>query len=192
MIAEIQFGNLFLDLGCGLGQDLRRLVQDGAPGEYLVGLDLEREYIELGYELFNDRSTLRSIFLAQDFNEDTPELSRLARRIKIINSGYFMHLWDWQTQLNAAKRMIRLISPGRGSLITGVHFGSRSAGLWTNVPAGFQAMFLHNQRTLSELWAQAAHETQTKWKFECLVEDDEYCKSLDPEGCRLRWVAEQE
>lgn len=192
MIKEIQSGNLFLDMGCGLGQDLRRLVQDGAPAEHLIGLDLEHEYIELGYELFNDRSELRSKFLVQDYAEDTLEIRRLAKKVKIINSGYFMHLWDWDTQLNAAKRMINLILPGSGSIITGVHFGSRSAGLWKNVPPGFEAMFLHNQNTLSELWAQAAKETRTKWNFECFIEDDEYCKSLDPEGCRLRWIAEQE
>lgn len=192
MIEETKSGNLFLDMGCGLGQDIRRLVQDGAPAEYLAGLDLEHAYIALGYELFRDEQTLQSRFLCQDFLEDTPEISSLAKNIKIINSGYFMHLWDWDTQLNAAKRMIQLVSPTNGSIIAGVHFGSRSAGIWTNVPAGFKSMFLHNEQSLSELWKQAGKETQTNWKFECFTEEDDYCKDLDPEGCRLRWVAERE
>ncbi|KAH8693009.1 hypothetical protein BGW36DRAFT_399749 [Talaromyces proteolyticus] len=192
ILKEIQAGNLFLDLGCGLGQDIRRLVQDGAPAEHLIGLDLERDYINLGFELFNDQQKLRSVFLAQDFAEDTPEISRLAKRIKIINSGYFMHLWNWEKQLNAAKRMIQLVLPGSGSIICGVHFGSQSAGMWKNVPPGFEEMFLHNRESLSKLWNQAEKETKTSWKFECVEEDDEYCRDLDPEGCRLRWIAEQE
>ena len=36
---EIQSGSLFLDMGCGLGQDLQRLVHNGAPAEGLIGLD---------------------------------------------------------------------------------------------------------------------------------------------------------
>lgn len=47
-------------------------------------------------------------------------------------------------------------------------------------------MFRHNQETLSKLWQQAGAETNTVWKFQVVIEDDEYCKDLDPEGCRLR------
>ena len=80
-----------MDLGCGLGQDLRVLVRDGTPAENLVGLDLMREYIDLGYELFQDRERLSSTFIAQDFFEDTPEIENIARKAKVINFGYFMH-----------------------------------------------------------------------------------------------------
>ena len=87
----VKAGNVFVDLGCGLGQDLRVLVRDGTPAENLVGLDLMREYIDLGYELFQDRERLSSTFIAQDFFEDTPEIENIARKAKVINFGYFMH-----------------------------------------------------------------------------------------------------
>ena len=191
MIKEIQSGSLFLDLGCGLGQDIRRLVHDGAPAENLIGLDLESDYINLGFELFNDRETLRSTFLAQDFAEDTPELVSLAKKVKVINSGYFMHLWTWEKQLGAAKRMIQLLSPGSGSIITGVHFGSRSAGITTNVVPGLEGIYIHSRESLAELWSQAGKETQTQWNFYCVEEEDDYCKEYNPEGCRLRWTVEE-
>ncbi|KAJ5784974.1 uncharacterized protein N7503_010186 [Penicillium pulvis] len=192
MVEETKSGHMVLDLGCGLGQDIRRLVWDGAPEKSIVGLDLHHAFIALGYELFKDEGTLDTSFLCQDFWEDTPEISSLAKNIKIINSGYFMHLWDWDTQLKAAKRMIQLVSPTGGSMIAGIHFGSHSAGTWSNGPLEFRSMFLHNEKSLSELWKQAGKETQTHWKFECLITEDDDCKELHPEGCRLRWVAELE
>ncbi|KAJ5287036.1 hypothetical protein N7478_002722 [Penicillium angulare] len=54
VIEEIRARSFFLDMGCGLGQDIRRLILDGAPAEHLVGLDIEPAYIDLGYELFKD------------------------------------------------------------------------------------------------------------------------------------------
>ncbi|KAL8695808.1 MAG: hypothetical protein Q9201_007954 [Fulgogasparrea decipioides] len=57
---------LFLDLGCCLGQDIRKLVVDGAASENLYGLDIEPHFIDLGYELFRDRRTLKSRFTIAD------------------------------------------------------------------------------------------------------------------------------
>lgn len=134
----------------------------------MVGLDLMREYIDLGYELFQDRERLSSTFIAQDFFEDTPKIENTARKAKVINSGYFMHLFTWGTQLNVAKRMIQLAAPERGAIILGVHFGSRAAGTWGSVPSCFSEMFHHNQKTLSKLWQQAGAETKTVRKFKLL------------------------
>ena len=48
-----------LDVGCCFGQDLRRLVVDGAPSENLVGLELKPQFLSLGYDLFADREFLQ-------------------------------------------------------------------------------------------------------------------------------------
>lgn len=188
VIEQTQSGHLLLDLGCGLGQDIRRLVQDGAPAENLIGLDVVPEYIDLGYQLFMDRSKQAFTFLIQDFFEDTPEMDDLKQRVKVINSGYFMHLWSWEIQLNAAKHMIQLLSPDKGAIITGVHFGSPSPGMWTKVPPGLSPMFLHNKETLSELWIQAGKQTQTTWTIQIAIEHDKHCKDIDSDGYRLRWA----
>ncbi|KAL4951391.1 hypothetical protein BDW69DRAFT_186459 [Aspergillus filifer] len=189
ILNKINAGALFLDLGCGLGQDIRQLVHDGAPSENIIGLELRQAYIDLGYELYQDKQTLQFNFLVQSFFTDTPELTNLAGRIDIINSGYFMHMWDRETQLAVAKRMISLLSPEKGSLITGVHFGSRSPGKWEGAKNG--VMFLHNAHTLRALWANCARETGTTWDFRCVVEEDEPCRDMDSEACHLRWVAER-
>ncbi|KAJ5093945.1 hypothetical protein N7456_009806 [Penicillium angulare] len=193
VIKQTQSGGLLLDIGCGLGQDLRRLVQDGVPGKNLIGLEIQHAYIDLGYELFQDKSMLQCKFLVQDFFKDTAELVSLEKKITIMNSGYFMHMFDWEKQLDVAKRMIHLIAPSEGSIITGVNFGSSHfAGPFSDVPPGFDAIYLHNQHSLSEIWSEAAKATGTKWKFDCVIEDDKNFKNMASGGCRLRWTVEKQ
>ena len=55
-----------LDLGCCFAQELRQLVLDGVPSKRLYGIDVEPKFFELGYDLFLDRNTLRSDFLAEN------------------------------------------------------------------------------------------------------------------------------
>jgi hypothetical protein len=190
IIEGVRSGKVLADLGCALGQDLRYLVYEGAPSENLVGLDLRQDFIDLGYDLFKDRSTLRARFLIQDFFADTPELVDLCGKIDIINSGYFLHSWDWDGQLQCATRMIQLMSPEQGAMMTGIQFGSHATGLWSTTPSGVDAgpMFLHDDQTLRKLWNQAAHATQTSWDVQITMEEDPECTSFDPRGCHLRWV----
>ncbi|PYH40505.1 class I SAM-dependent methyltransferase [Aspergillus saccharolyticus JOP 1030-1] len=192
IIAHTQANHLFLDLGCGLGQNIRRLIYDGAPADRLIGLDLFPEYISLGYRLFKDEATLPSRFLVQNFFEDTPSMQQIAGKIKAINSGYFMHLWSWDMQLNVAKRIIQVMAPEKGAIARGVHFGRHAAGVCGHTVDGLDAesMFLHTPDSLTRLWEQAAEEMSTRLKVDCVSEDAGYCKSLDHDGCRLRWVVE--
>lgn len=189
ILNHIKSGSLFLDLGCGFGQDMRRLVYDGAPSENLIGLELRQDFVDLGYELFRDKLQLKSRFLVQNFFEDTSEIMNLEKDVKIINSGMFMHLWDWENQVQVGKRMIHLLAPERGAIITGLHFGSRSSGMWEAVKDS--PMFVHSERTLKDLWDQCAQETGTSWEFRCVVKEVEYCQDLDSEACNLRWTAER-
>ncbi|OGM41635.1 hypothetical protein ABOM_009716 [Aspergillus bombycis] len=170
---------------------MRRLVQDGTSSTNLIGLDSAEEFINLGFELFNDRFSLESTFIVQDFFEDTPQLDNLASRVKLINSGYFMHLFNWDTQLHVAKRMMRLACPEKGAIITGINFGSRSPPDWDMVPPGLPPQYLHDQRSLARLWGLAARETRMNWMFRSVIDYDEYCNMLDPNGYRLRRVAER-
>nr|XP_001395631.2 hypothetical protein ANI_1_1890104 [Aspergillus niger CBS 513.88] len=100
IISHLKMSSIMLDLGCGFGQDIRRLVYDGAPAENIFGLDKEEEFIELGFDLFRDRATLKSTFLVDDFLKPSAKLVQLAGHIHIINSGYFLHLWDWNGQVD--------------------------------------------------------------------------------------------
>ncbi|KAL8822949.1 MAG: hypothetical protein Q9191_006328, partial [Dirinaria sp. TL-2023a] len=129
-----QIPQTFLDLGCCLAQDLRKLVYDGASPHNLYGLDVERKFIELSYELFRDADTLKSQFVIDDMLRTDAEevdlqvpqnakhnesvsppnvvpLASLEGRVSIIAANSFLHLYDYSDQLKLAKRIERLLSP---------------------------------------------------------------------------------
>ena len=48
---------------------------NGAPSETLTGTELERDFIDLGYELYKDRDSLKTTFVSGDFfNLDSTSL----------------------------------------------------------------------------------------------------------------------
>ena len=61
----------FLDVGCCLGQDLRKLAYDGVPSTRLYGLDRDARFIGLGYELFRDRHRFGAHFANADLMAQT-------------------------------------------------------------------------------------------------------------------------
>jgi hypothetical protein len=177
-----------------LGQDIRRLVYDGVPSENIFGLELDQELVNLGYELFRDHDHLQATFVIQDLLTDTPALEQLSGQISFLNSGFFLHLWDWDGQIRVVKQMLKLIRPERGSLITGVSFGSHSPGEWDNNPHGGQPMFVHDNNTFSRMWNQIERETSTKFAIHTELETAEGFDQLrqgDSKGRLQRWVVER-
>lgn len=59
VLSGIRADERYLDLACCFGQALRKLVFD-APSENPMGLDFERQLIDLGYDIFLDWSALKS------------------------------------------------------------------------------------------------------------------------------------
>lgn len=68
VLSRTKQGEKLLDLGCCMGQDIRKLVFDGAPAENVSATELEPEFIDLGFELFRDKERLeRTTFTTGDF-----------------------------------------------------------------------------------------------------------------------------
>ncbi|KAI9933739.1 hypothetical protein ASPWEDRAFT_168013 [Aspergillus wentii DTO 134E9] len=190
IVQRVKDGGLFLDLGCGLAQDVRRLVYDGAPSENTIALDNRAEFINLGYALFQDKETLKTEFVVQNFLDDSLFEHPWAGKISVANAGYFIHIWSWNGQVKAIKRILRLLSMKDGDTVTGLNFGKHNPG-----PAeGFLAVdgepvFRHNPTTISRLWEQVGEETGTKWVVEARMEEDEGHRNVMSDGDRLVWYA---
>ncbi|KAI0087630.1 hypothetical protein BDY19DRAFT_954640 [Irpex rosettiformis] len=170
---------LFLDLGCCLGNDLRKLVQDGYPIQYVIASDLRQELWDLGHKLFRStQETYPARFISGDVFDSSflaveppmptssasdlppvPDLSSinslnaLRGRVSAIYIGAFFHLFSEEKQHFIAKLLAGLLSPEPGSIIAGVQGGAAQKGFWkpTAGTTGFK-MFCHSPESWSELW----------------------------------------
>ncbi|KAI0764911.1 hypothetical protein C8Q74DRAFT_1450053 [Fomes fomentarius] len=140
---------LFLDLGCMMGTDVRRLVHDGYPASRILGCDLRPEYIESGYTLFSDKGTCAIHFIAADIFDlptiiapstasaepaHTPDLgsvtdlSQLMGTLSHIYTGALFHLFDEETQYGLAVRLALLLKKTPGAVVFGRHQGLEKEG----------------------------------------------------------------
>ncbi|KAK0511129.1 hypothetical protein JMJ35_006681 [Cladonia borealis] len=153
-----------------LGKEIRYLVQDGVPSTQLYGFDLEPEFIELGYQLFRDRDRLQATFVSGDILAEptTPEgqeLARLQGEIDIIFASSFLHVWDWGDMIKAARSLVSMTRPCRGSMILGKQLGSLKAGQY-KMPTSRGFNFRHNKESMAQFWQRVGDETGTSWKVE--------------------------
>lgn len=164
VLKRVKSGARLLDLGCCFGQDVRRLVVDGAPdaGANLYGADLQSEFFDLGYDLFRDRETLRAHFLKADIFEAQSALNELKGSVDIIHAAAFLHLFDWDQQLAVLRAVVKLLKPVKGSLMLGRQVGNvegkETMGGMTN-----RRLFRHNEESWRKLWSQISQETGTNW-----------------------------
>ena len=197
IVYQHQHPQIFLDLGCCLAQDLRKLVFDGAPSENLYGLDIERRFISLSYDLFRDHDTLKSQFVVADMflaDEETtdsdvlgpstqkastsPEtivsLTSLDNRVSIIAANSFFHLYNYSDQLKLAKRVVRLLSPKPGSLILGRQVGSSVPGEYTAVD-NKGTRYAHDVASFHGFWEHVANEVGDGCRFrvEATLDEEE-------------------
>ncbi|KAL4948744.1 hypothetical protein BDW69DRAFT_87575 [Aspergillus filifer] len=190
-----------LDAGCCVGQELRFLANQGIPGSQLFGIDLEQPFIDLGYRLFKDKDRLGATFvlgnLMEDGNfmedNDTEALTKtLGGNIDIVFASSLLHLWEYSTQLKVALRLVRLLRDQPGVMVIGRQMGSVLAGEYPL--AGFcdGTMYRHNPLSMKGMWHDVEKATQTRWKVEAsLMEDDLIKKNQDtPWGdanIRIMW-----
>ena len=122
-----------LDMGCCFAQDVRKLVSDGAPSGNIYGAELRQEFIDLGYDLFRDRDTLKSKFLIGDVFDDSDEseFKQIDGGIDIIYAASIFHLFNWDDQVRVAEQVVGLLRPVEGSIV----FGKRR---WNVNPAEYE------------------------------------------------------
>ncbi|PQE24513.1 methyltransferase domain-containing protein [Rutstroemia sp. NJR-2017a WRK4] len=152
----------FLDLGCCVGQELRKLVHDGAPSEKLYGCDLRSEFYDVGYDLFKDKDTLKTTFLTADiFDEENEDLKKLEGDIDVVYAGSFLHLFGWDDQVKICKRLTKILKK-EGSVVMGRQVGEVTAGERTHTVDTSRTLFVHNKESFERMWKEVGESTGTK------------------------------
>lgn len=142
----------FLDIGTCLGQDIRKLIHDGARAEYVYGSDTSSAFIDLSYKLFRDESKIpRDHFLyPANLLSENDALSRLDGKATILHVGAVFHLFSEEEQELAAERCLKLLRPNGKVLILGNQVGHTTASSASS-ESGMRG-FLHSQESWKRTW----------------------------------------
>lgn len=171
-----------------MGQDIRKLVYDGAPVENTYASDLKKDFWGFGYDMFLDKATLKTPFIEADIFDADSELKQLNGKMDLINAASFFHLFDWDGQVKAAKRVVELLKPMPGSMIFGRQGGKPEPGNFAHVKKDL-TVFWHNPESWAKMWEQVGAETGTKWKVEATLGEEDLSKrmktNLVPAGTRF-------
>ncbi|OJJ08799.1 hypothetical protein ASPVEDRAFT_144863 [Aspergillus versicolor CBS 583.65] len=155
VLTRIKSGETFLDLGCCFGQDIRKLVHDGAPGENLIGVDTESRFLDLGHQLFKDKNRLKAHFQTGDvFAEDF--LQEWRGKVDIIFLGSFLHLFSFEQQRAIVLQLGRLLR-GNNSLVFGRHLATTGKGGTLKENACGWSLYHHSEETIREIWETDPH-----------------------------------
>ncbi|CAN8105283.1 unnamed protein product [Discula destructiva] len=167
MVHKLRAGATYLDIGCCVGQDIRKLVADGAPAQQLYGAELQPEFIDLGYDFFQDRETLSSKFMQADVLDRGPAnpLEELAGAVDFIHLGMMLHIFEWDQQRDLLENCIRILKPEPGVLILGQAVGNADGALSAGQTGGnfTGKAFRHNESTFKALWKEIEERTGTVW-----------------------------
>lgn len=119
-----------------MGTDVRKLVWQGYPASNVLGCDLRQEFIDAGYELYQDRGSCKIHFFEDDLfsvpatadhasTQPPTELSQVTKlvqlkdRINHFYTGAVFHLFNEETQFAFALRVGALLKREKGSIAFG-------------------------------------------------------------------------
>lgn len=148
---------IFLDIGCAFAQDIRRLVADGADSSKCYGMDLRLEFLDLGYELFRDKETLKTRFIEADIFEEPSPLVELYGKVDIINASSFFHLFSWDESKIVAQRCLKLFTGKKNNLLLGRQVGNSNPGEYArgHTPG---MRYRHNVESWRRFWTEIGQE----------------------------------
>ncbi|MCJ1306706.1 hypothetical protein MMC25_000349 [Agyrium rufum] len=152
-----------LDLGCCFAQDLRKLAYDGCPGENLYACDLRPDFIDLGFDLFRDKDSLKAHFMTGNVFEEGGALGELEGTIDVLYAASFFHLFNYEEEVAVAKRVVKLLKPVKGSVLFGRQRGNIKPGTYPHRTNASGTMYRHDASTWKQMWKEVGEATGTEW-----------------------------
>ena len=203
-------GESILDMGCGLGQDVRRLRSETGLKTKLYAVDVEKEMWELGSALFGDGDPKIPVaeFLCADAQQYAPgfgsfgkggSLEKLRGSIDVVLMSKFLDLFEWNASLSVLKTVVELSHIG--TRVVCCCIGTQRGKACHHASEGGPAMYpmVHDDRSIHSLFMDLNVSTHggTTWNVESELvdlkrwgfdEDDVACIShVEPMG--LQFVA---
>jgi hypothetical protein len=163
IIERLRHGEVLLDIGCFIGNELRELVYGGAPSDNMYALDVISHW-EIGYEMYRDKSTFKAQFIEGDFlkAQDVPQLKPLEGKVDVFITCAILHLWTYETQVEFLKTVVGFSKPQ--SMIVGWNLASQKPYDLSFSPG--RSMRLHDKESFTQLWKEIGEQTGTEWEVE--------------------------
>ena len=163
-----------LDVGCGLGQDLRKLRYDGALIQRTYAVEIVQGLIDSGFDLFMDGNQSKDNLIAGDVLKDDPSqwlrVFGIEDGFHVVHIGAVFHLFDWNDQVLIAKNLISLTGKRKNSVIFGWHFAARNSGLVSLGPKKEAQIYGHNEESMKRFWKEVGEVTGTEWSLQVRCE----------------------
>lgn len=107
---------------------------------------------------------MQATFIKSDIFDDHSLLVRnYENSFDILICGDFFHLFNFDGQVQAGIKCVRLSRARPGTTIIGKQIGASSP---MTIPTGFSSkahMYLHNENSFRKMWAEVEEQTQTIW-----------------------------
>jgi hypothetical protein len=171
ILERMKNGDKYLDIGCCVGQDIRKLVFDGALSENTYGSDLQQPFMDIGYELFLDKDTLKTTFIAADVFDADSNLKQLDGKVDVVHAASFFHLFDWDEQMRASTRIAQLLKPKAGSLVVGRQVGNVNAGSFVGMYGPKNMRYRHDGASFTKMWKEVGDATGYEFQVDAFLED---------------------
>ena len=103
-------------------------------------------------------------FAANALDDEDAALDKLQGKMDVVYAGSFLHLFNWEDQLEICKRIIKTLKPVKGSLLFGRQTRNVKGRESENLPTVGGMVWRHDVESFKKLWDVAGSDTGTKWK----------------------------
>jgi hypothetical protein len=149
-----------------LGQDIRKLLHDGAPADSVMGAELNPGFIDQGYALCRGQDRLRSRFVAPAdiLGDEEGALAKLNGTFDVVQLGIILHLFTWEEQKAVFINAVRLLEGDKkGTVIIGQAVGDLGGISRKTAGGGDKPTFMQNKDSISLLIQEVGIATGTRW-----------------------------
>ena len=156
--------------------------------ESLYGSDKIPDYERLGQELFHDADNFKGRFISADLFADDADNALVKTRgtwdfVSIVS---FLHVFGWETQIRACKRIIKLLAQNPGSMVIGSQSGSTQSGEKTIEPpfvaeGEYRSVFQQSVETFTEMWSIVEKDEGVRLKVNVVYDDEKEWETREKE-----------
>lgn len=138
-----------------IGHKLFKTTPETFPVPFVGGSVLDPKFIEPRSPFYTPPTTSRP-----DLKTLT-SLTPLQGHVSVIHNASFFHLFDEETQLQAARALASLLSPEPGSMIFGHHSSEPVSGLRAFANSRGERIYCHSPEDWRALWDGVVFEKGT-------------------------------